>query len=104
MKIQAVDQNVFETSYISNPCVFITSYSDFNLPLDCAPKRLKGKKLHDWLIRQLSQRERVSTFEIDSDMRVCRTLMYLQRIGKIKLDSKKYGYPYVGVTVTGGKV
>ncbi|CAH7388181.1 hypothetical protein VCHA53O466_50008 [Vibrio chagasii] len=83
--------------------MIVCSFSDFQIPLDEYPKKLKGKRLHDWIIRQLRGRERISCFEIDSDLRMCRTLMFLDRIGKITISSKAHAYPYVGIKVRAKK-
>lgn len=84
---------------INTQMIHLCSFSDFQIPLNEYPKKLKGKKLHEWIIKQLKHRTRISTCEIDYDLRMCRTLMYLDRIGKIKLDNRAYKYPYVGVSV-----
>lgn len=79
--------------------MFITSYTDFNTGLDEAPKKLKGRSLHNWILKNLKSRERISTFELEANYRVCRTVMFLVKLGKINLNSKNYTYPYIGVTV-----
>lgn len=84
--------------------MIITSYSDWNKPLDECPKNLKGKGQHRWLLNNLRRRNRISCWEIDTNWRVCRSLMYLKRIGKIKLNGKAYDYPYVGVSVKGSYI
>lgn len=49
--------------------MIVCSFSDFNIPLDAYPKKLKGKALHKWIYKQLEQRKKFSCFEIDSDWR-----------------------------------
>ena len=78
--------------------MIVCSFSDFYIPLDEAPKSLKGKKLHQWIIKNLKGRKRVSVWEIEGNFRVCRTIMYLVKIGKIKFNND-YDYPYQGVSV-----
>ena len=77
----------------------ITSFSDWNTPLDEYPKHLKGRRLHKWIIKNLSSRKRISVWEIDCDIRMLRTLMFLQKIKRIELDSSAHEYPYIGVKV-----
>ena len=78
--------------------MIITSLTDFNVGLDEYPKHLKGKKLHKWILNNLKHRKRVSCFEIDADLRMARTVMFLNRIGKITFN-EDFEYPYTGVTV-----
>ena len=78
--------------------MIICSFSDFNKPLNEAPKSLKGKTLHDWIMKNLKDRNRISVWEIDDNTKVCRAFMYLVKIGKIKLNNK-YDYPYQGLQV-----
>ena len=78
--------------------MIVCSFSDFYTPLDEAPKSLKGKKLHHWIIKNLKGRKRVSVWEIDGNIRVCKALMYLVRIGKVRFNND-YDYPYQGVSV-----
>ena len=79
--------------------MIITSFSDFNKPLNEAPKNLKGKKLHNWLIKQLKHRDRVCVWEIDYNMKVCRALMFLVKIGKLRFDKSTTDYPYTKIVV-----
>ncbi len=76
--------------------MIITSFSDFYKPLDEYPKHLKGKSLHKWILKNLKGRKRVSVWELDCTQRMVRTMMYLDRINKIKLDPSLQ-YPYIGV-------
>lgn len=79
--------------------MIVTSFSDFRQPIDEAPRHLKGRKLHQWLLRNLRNRNRVSVFELSESQRVANAMMFLNRIGKIKLDNKAYEYPYVGIEI-----
>lgn len=78
--------------------MIICSFSDFSKPLDVAPRNLKGAKLHSYLLKQLKSRKRVSVWEIDTNMDVCKALMFLKRIGKISF-TKEYDYPHVGIKI-----
>lgn len=78
--------------------MIVCSFSDWKTPLDEAPKNLKGAKLHKWLLTNLKYRNRISVWEIDANMRVCRTLMYLKHIGKISFTND-YEYPYTGIKI-----
>lgn len=75
------------------------SFSDWNTPLDTAPKCLKGKSLHKWILRNLKNRNRISCWELEENYKVCKTMMFLERIGKIKMDIVNHDYPYIGVKV-----
>lgn len=79
--------------------MIVTSFSDFNLPLNEYPKKLKGKALHTWILRNLRNRKRVSIFEICDDIQMARTMGFLEKIGKITTDNKNFSYPYIGVTI-----
>ena len=81
--------------------MIVTSFSDFHQGLEDCPKRLKGKSRHKWLLHNLKNRTRISCFEIDSDMDVCMSLMYLKKIGKISMNGKDTPYPYVGIELRG---
>lgn len=78
--------------------MFICSFSDHYQSLDEAPKRLRGKKLHTWMLKNMKNRKRVSCFEITEHQHIARTFMYLVRIGKIKL-TEEYDYPHQGIIV-----
>ena len=77
--------------------MIITSYSDFNRPLNEYPKKLKGRLLHRWVKGNLRDRERVSVFELGEDYRMARTIQYLESIGSVKLDNKSMQYPYLEI-------
>ena len=77
--------------------MIITSYSDFNRPLNEYPKKLKGRLLHRWVKRNLRNRSRVSVFELGEDYRMARTVGYLQKIGSINFANKNMQYPYLQV-------
>tara|TARA_R100000541_G_C1897352_1_gene84040 strand:+ start:72783 stop:73022 length:240 start_codon:yes stop_codon:yes gene_type:complete len=78
--------------------MIITSFSDFYKPLDEYPKHLKGNSLHKWILKNLNGRNRISVWELDCTQRMVRTMFYLDKINKIKLDHN-LKYPYVGVEV-----
>lgn len=78
--------------------MIICSFSDFNTPLNEAPSKLKGAKLHKWVIKNLLGRKRISCWEIGDNIKVCKVLMWMQSTGKIKFTDG-YNYPYVGVEV-----
>ncbi len=82
--------------------MILCSFSDFQLPLNEYPKNLKGKPLHDWICKYLKARTKFSCFEIQEDYRMCRTLMFLQKIGKIKLCNEGLGYPYTNIILKRG--
>ena len=76
--------------------MIITSFSDFSQPLDEYPKHLKGKRLHNWILKNLKGRKRISVWELDCTQRMVRTMLYLDKINKISLDHGLQ-YPYIGV-------
>lgn len=78
--------------------MILCSFSDWKQPLNEAPRTLKGAKLHKWLLRNIKDRPRISVWEIDSNIKVCRALMYLKRIGKISF-TKEHKYPYTGIKI-----
>lgn len=79
--------------------MIICSFSEFKQEVHEAPRKLKGKKLHRWLLNCLSNRTTITDWELTENMKICKTILYLERIGKIKLGSKNLGYPYISVEV-----
>ena len=79
--------------------MFITSYSDFKIPLNEYPKKLKGKSLHTWIIKSLKNRNRISIWELQENRRMLRTVLFLESLGRIKLFNQGHSYPYIGVSV-----
>lgn len=81
----------------------LTSWSDWNTSLDEAPKKLKGRSLHKWIIKNLNKRavKRFSSFEIDDH--ICYAFDYLIRSGKIILDREEESYPYSSYKIRGSK-
>ncbi len=73
--------------------------TNFQVGLNEYPKKLKGRALHNWIYKALSKRERFSSFEISDDVRMARTIMYLEKIGKISMDNKRYSFPYLHITL-----
>ena len=76
--------------------MIITSFSDFKQPLDEYPKHLKGKRLHNWILKNLKGRKRISVWELDCTQRMVRAMLYLDKIKKVSLDYSLQ-YPYIGV-------
>jgi hypothetical protein len=82
----------------------LTGWSDWNPSLDEASKKLKGRSLHKWIIKNLDKRvvKRFSTFEIDEH--ICYAFDYLIRSGKIILDQEEEeSYPYSSYKIRGSK-
>lgn len=81
--------------------MFITSYSEFRIPLDEVPKTLKGKALHKWFMKHLQGRKRLSCFELSEmayvNMDAYRAFKYLESIGRFKTEPLQY--PWVSVEI-----
>lgn len=83
--------------------MFITSYSEFKVPLDEVPKNLKGKALHRWFMKHLQGRRRLSCFELSEmacvNMDAYRAFKYLESIGRFKTSVKDIQYPWISIEI-----
>jgi hypothetical protein len=67
--------------------------------LDDIPAQLSGHELEDAIVKTLRVAGRFSIFEATASLRMAHALTRLEKTGRIKSDSDKFGYPWIAAEV-----